>query len=84
MDGEKRILTFLLKMVVVGDTNVGKTTFLLQHLGRLIDSKHSMTIKADFSLRTSVIEGRQINYQIWVLAGHRSLGPTDQSIILEP
>lgn len=70
MEGEKRKLTFLMKIVLVGDINVGKTTFFNQHLGGSFQSRYLKTVGQAMSLRTSVIEDRHIKYQILILAGH--------------
>ena len=60
---------FLLKIVIIGDSNVGKTKIV----GRFIrgeflpDSRN--TIGVDFSLATANVKGRETKIQFWDTAG---------------
>ena len=62
---------FLAKIVLVGDKNVGKTTFQTKYLGRPVDSKYHRIINVKFSLKKEITNGKQMNYQIWRLVAAR-------------
>ncbi len=61
-----------LKVILIGDGAVGKTSIRKRYLGEGFDSSYQMTIGADLAAKTSDIVytgGKQIKYLIWDLAG---------------
>ena len=64
--------THTLKVILVGDGAVGKTSIRRQYLGEGFRSDYQMTIGADLAKKESSVlysGGRQIKYIIWDLAG---------------
>ncbi|MFX0117344.1 MAG: GTP-binding protein [Candidatus Hodarchaeota archaeon] len=61
--------TILLKIVLAGDGAVGKTSLRERYLGRGFKSNYLATIGADFAIADRTIEGKEIKFQIWDLAG---------------
>ncbi|MFX1537586.1 MAG: GTP-binding protein [Promethearchaeota archaeon] len=65
---------FVMKIVLCGDSNVGKETLLSRYLGKSFQSTYRMTIGADFAVKHININYKGICYpikfQIWDLAGH--------------
>ncbi len=61
----------LLKVVLLGDGAVGKTTLRERYLGKNLSSNYLMTIGADFAVKTADIDGKKIRFQIWDLAGQK-------------
>ena len=60
----------LLKIVVLGDSGVGKTTLLQQYLNGKAAVGHSKpTIGADFSKKEMLIDNTVVTLQIWDTAG---------------
>ncbi|MHA2295479.1 MAG: GTP-binding protein [Candidatus Hodarchaeales archaeon] len=62
---------FLMKIVLAGDGAVGKTALRERYLGKGFQAKYLMTIGADFALKESKIDGRDLKFQIWDLAGQQ-------------
>ncbi|MCK5141288.1 MAG: GTP-binding protein [Candidatus Heimdallarchaeota archaeon] len=62
----------LLKIILVGDGAVGKTSIRRQYLGEGFKNDYQMTIGADLATKESPVVysgGRQVKYLIWDLAG---------------
>lgn len=59
----------LVKLVLMGDGAVGKTSLRERFMGRGFRSSHLMTIGADFASTTLQVDRNSINLQIWDLAG---------------
>ena len=69
-------LTF--SVVLVGDTEVGKTSIIKNFVHDSFDSEQKSTIGALFHTFKTEIKGQPITIQIWDTAGqekYRSLGP---------
>ena len=71
---------YLIKMIIIGDSGVGKTCFLLRFSDDNSTSSHIATIgKAaflsltyigiDFKIKTVNIDGKNVKLQIWDTAG---------------
>jgi len=61
-----------LKIIIVGDGAVGKTSIRRQYLGEGFKNDYQMTIGADLAIKESPVlysGGRQVKYLIWDLAG---------------
>lgn len=61
-----------LKVILIGDGAVGKTSIRRRYLGEGFQADYQMTIGADLAAKTSNIVytgGKQIKYLIWDLAG---------------
>ena len=69
----------MLKLLLLGDSSVGKTCLLNQFVSRKFTNKYQATIGSDFSSKQLDIDGQSITLQIWDTAGQErfhSLGPT--------
>eukprot|EP00871_Galdieria_phlegrea_P002507 jgi/Galph1/3257/GphlegSOOS_G1937.1 len=67
----------LLKIVVLGDSGVGKTSLLERFVNHRFSQQYKATIGADFLTKDLIIEDRTVNLQIWDTAGqerYQSLG----------
>ncbi|MBK7897861.1 MAG: GTP-binding protein [Anaerolineaceae bacterium] len=59
----------LLKIVVAGDGNVGKTSLIRQYCEGRFEQSRVATIGVDFQTKTVEIQGRIIKLSIWDMAG---------------
>eukprot|EP01039_Chlorochromonas_danica_P007879 gene7879-8691_t len=64
--------SYLFKFIIIGDTCVGKSCFLLQFTDKRFQHVHDMTIGVEFGSRTIDIDGKLIKLQIWDTAGQES------------
>merc|ERR1719419_1980030 len=68
----------LLKIIILGDSGVGKTSILHKYVSNKFIEEHKATIGADFSTKEITIDdNRLITLQIWDTAGQerfQSLG----------
>ena len=78
------------KVVILGDTCVGKSCFLMRFVNNAVTQNHISTIGVDVRNKTLVTKKGKVNLQIWDTAGQekfRSLSPsylrnTDSVILL--
>ena len=60
---------FLVKVVIIGDSAVGKTNILLRFVNEEYKMTHITTIGVDFKIKTLNADGTRIKMQIWDTAG---------------
>ncbi|XP_070710021.1 ras-related protein Rab-19-like [Pempheris klunzingeri] len=70
---------FLFKIILIGDSNVGKTCVVQNFRSGIFPEKQQNTIGVDFSVRTVDIEGRKIKMQVWDTAGQERFRTITQS-----
>jgi len=74
MSGRKKVL---LKIIILGDSGVGKTSLLNQYISKKFDTRYKATIGADFMTKDLDVDGTLVTLQIWDTAGQerfQSLG----------
>jgi Ras-related protein Rab-1A len=59
----------LYKVLIIGDSAVGKSCLLLQFSDQTFSDNYVSTIGVDFKIRTMDVAGKQIKLQIWDTAG---------------
>ena len=72
----KKEYDYLFKMVLIGDTHVGKSCLLIRFADDCFQENYICTIGVDFRFRTLQINNSTIKLQIWDTAGqakHRGL-----------
>lgn len=60
---------YLFKLLLIGDSGVGKSCLLLRFADDAYTDSYLSTIGVDFKIRTIEIEGKTIKLQIWDTAG---------------
>jgi len=63
-----------LKVVVIGNPAVGKTSIIKRYVNDYISENYKITIGVDFSLKVLDIEGKKIHLQLWDIAGQERFG----------
>jgi small GTP-binding protein len=60
---------FLVKIVLIGDSGVGKTNLLSRFTRDQFNPESKSTIGVEFATKTLEVEGKQVKAQIWDTAG---------------
>ncbi len=66
---EEKKFDYLVKLVVLGDSAVGKTNILLRFTNRTCQMTHISTIGVDFKVKTITLDKTKVKLQIWDTAG---------------
>ena len=69
MKNPKSKFDFLFKILVIGESSVGKTCLLLRYTEDTFNASHLATIGIDFKLKELMIDDKLIKLQIWDTAG---------------
>ncbi|MCP9261266.1 Ras-related GTPase [Dirofilaria immitis] len=67
----------LLKVIILGDSGVGKTSLMNQYINKKFSNQYKATIGADFLSKDITVDDRTVTMQIWDTAGQerfQSLG----------
>lgn len=70
--------SFQCRIVIIGDTSVGKTSILNQLIEQTFQEYEQSTVGANYQLYVEEIDGKKVEIQIWDTAGQekfKSLGP---------
>uniref|UniRef100_A0A8C6SPN9 Ras-related protein Rab-19 n=1 Tax=Neogobius melanostomus TaxID=47308 RepID=A0A8C6SPN9_9GOBI len=73
------IFDFLFKVILIGDSNVGKTCVVQNFKSGVFSEKQQNTIGVDFTVRTLDIEGKKVKMQVWDTAGQERFRTITQS-----
>ena len=68
----------LLKVIILGDSGVGKTSLMNQYVNKKFNAQYKATIGADFLTKEVTVDDRLVTMQIWDTAGQerfRAMAP---------
>jgi small GTP-binding protein len=60
------------RYIIIGDTEVGKSSILLQFTEQQFNSEHDMTIGVEMGSKTVKVGGKNVKLEIWDTAGQES------------
>ena len=60
---------YIMKLILLGDSSVGKTNILTKYLKNFFDPDSKATVGVEFASKNVEIEGKKIKVQIWDTAG---------------
>lgn len=66
---------YLLKLILIGDPSVGKSSLLLRYVDNSFEDAYICTIGVDFKIKTLDISGKRVKLQIWDTAGQERFRP---------
>ncbi|XP_030626518.1 ras-related protein Rab-19 [Chanos chanos] len=73
------LFDFLFKIILIGDSNVGKTCVVQSFKTGVFSERQQNTIGVDFTVRTLSIEGKKVKMQVWDTAGQERFRTITQS-----
>ena len=62
----------LVKLVIVGDSNVGKSCLVLQFVDHRFQNLHDPTIAVEFQQKTISMDGKLVQLQLWDTVGQEN------------
>lgn len=68
-DFPKTTYDVLYRLVLIGDSGVGKTALLLRYSDNMFNTSFITTIGIDFRIKTIEVNGKRVKLQIWDTAG---------------
>lgn len=60
---------YLFKILLIGDSGVGKTSLLFRYVEDVFNPEFQSTIGVDFKICTLSVDGREVKMQLWDTAG---------------
>jgi Ras-related protein Rab-1A len=60
---------YLFKLLIIGDSGVGKSNLLSQFADQVFNESYFSTIGVDFKIRTIAVDGKVMKLQLWDTAG---------------
>ena len=63
---------YLFKYIIVGDSSVGKSCFMLRYTDSRFKANHEITIGLEFGSKTIKLQKQEIKLQIWDTAGQEN------------
>ncbi|KAK2954672.1 putative Ypt/Rab-type GTPase ypt7 [Blattamonas nauphoetae] len=75
MEDDSKVVEYLLKVLVVGDLGVGKTSFIQRYVHNMFDREYKATIGVDFAYKLIQISSdKVVRLQLWDIAGQERYG----------
>lgn len=65
-----------MKLLLVGDFGVGKTSILFRYMDNTYAENDKLSIGLEFKIKYCMFEGKLIKTMIWDTTGEKDLGPS--------
>ncbi len=62
----------VVKVGMVGDATVGKTTLMVKYVENKFDEEYIMTLGVNFMEKTIILRNTEITFSVWDLGGQRA------------
>ena len=62
----------MFKLIIIGDSGVGKSCLLLRYVDKRFRPDHDLTIGAEFGSKVLLVDGESVHMQIWDTAGQEN------------
>lgn len=73
--GKLQEYDYLIKVVLIGDAAVGKSSILLKYVDNTFEDTYVCTIGVDFKIKSLEIDNKRIKLQVWDTAGQERFKP---------
>ena len=64
----------IIKIVVVGEAGVGKTSLIKRYVSNFFSEDHKATVGVDFTVKNVNVNGKEVRLQLWDIAGQEKFG----------
>ena len=81
-DAADQNFDYMFKLLIIGNSSVGKTSFLFRYADDSFTSAFVSTVGIDFKVKTVFRQDKRVKLQIWVSATSRLLGATTKNMLL--
>ena len=69
MISRENMYDYMVKLIIIGDSGVGKTNILTRFCEDIFKETHVATIGVDFNVKTIQVEDKKLRLQVWDTAG---------------
>ena len=67
--GKEAMYDYMVKLIIIGDSGVGKTNILTRFCEDIFKDTHVATIGVDFNVKTIQVDDKKLRLQVWDTAG---------------
>ena len=61
---------YLFKLIVIGDTSVGKSSLLIRYIDHAFPDNFLPTVGVDFKIKSIMLQKKKVKLQIWDTVSH--------------
>lgn len=79
-DASDQNFDYMFKLLIIGNSSVGKTSFLFRYADDTFTPAFVSTVGIDFKVKTVYRHEKRVKLQIWVSAGHRGQNEIELAI----